>query len=285
MSSRKYVSDSSSDVEVIEDSEPERQERLAQLRLTKKQSQKEVATEVFSQSQTWISRVDALTQKSVPSTSGRTTSTASIGAPPRNEAQSPIRRAEVSSARAGKPAPPPWLASTTNSALGDLSPNRPYSKTVSLKSSSQPSPAKQIDLNSFAYQKRTIERSASYSNSSRPKSGSKNKDQVVSLVASSSDVSKASKHAPAKKRGRRAEPESPVLQPVEDTRKIILERGAALLGVAPVLDAESQQDVIPGISTESQLSKEKQEEEEEARYTIYPNVCSKQDWRAPKVIW
>ncbi|CAE6429017.1 unnamed protein product, partial [Rhizoctonia solani] len=249
-------------------------------------------------------------------------------------------------------------------------------KTVSLKSSSQPSPAKQIDLNSFVYQKRIIERSASYSNSSRPKSGSKNKDQVVSLVASSSDVSKASvgstkpshslkkftlgitkecpnaeatftaeqinslcrcvvcghpwtarklpkhkwhhiiscarkcgceldvlyvkliaavvdapepknkksvkdkepqrepsgprsllahtvqKHAPAKKRGRRAEPESPVLQPVEDIRKIILERGAALLGVAPILDAESQQDVIPGISTESQLSKEKQEEEQ-----------------------
>lgn len=47
-------------------------------------------------------------------------------------------------------------------------------------------------------------------------------------------------HAPPKRRGRRKEPGPSSLQAAEDNRKVILERGTTLLGVAPVLDNESQ---------------------------------------------
>ncbi|KAF8760346.1 hypothetical protein RHS01_01547 [Rhizoctonia solani] len=77
--------------------------------------------------------------------------------------------------------------------------------------------------------------------------------------------------------------ESPVLQPVEDIRKIILERGAALLGVAPILDAESQQDVIPGISTESQLQKKNKKKKSKVYHL--PKRLLQARLESAKIIW
>ncbi|CAE6412130.1 unnamed protein product [Rhizoctonia solani] len=391
MLGRKSASDSSSDVEVIEDSEPERQERLAKSRLTSKQSQNNNSTEVACRNR--ISQATTLTQMSVSSTSGRTASAVSTGAPPPNEdeVQPPTRLSRPSSEPVRKPAPPPWLASTTNSTPLGPSTNLPSSsKPISPKSSSQHSPVKQIDLNSFAFQKRSVDHSTRYSTSSYSVSHSKDKEKDVLVVESCSDVSQVSasstkissspkvfildvtkefpntevsftaeqvnslrgcvvcgnawtarklpkhkwshitscarkggcepdvlyvklisavvdtpepkskksvkgkqaqkedggpqslfahtvqNHAPPKKRGRRAEPRVSGLQPVEDTRKAILERGAALLGVAPILDVESQPDMIPEIPTE--LSEDTQDMQEEE-----PNIPATQGFAPSKI--
>ncbi|CAE6486556.1 unnamed protein product [Rhizoctonia solani] len=363
------------------DSEPERQERLAKLRLARKQSQKEKdLKEAVDQAHT--SQGTTLTQASAPPASGSTASIVSPGAPPLEEGQHPVRLAKTSSLPVRKPAPPPWLASTTTSTpvdppKNDASPSRHFA----LKSSSQHSPVKQLDLNSFAFQKRTVGHSASYSTSSRSGSGSKNKDKESSAVESCSDVpkpptssTKASlspgvfilgatkecpdtqvsftsdqikslrscvvcehawttrklpKHkwshitscarkggcdpdalymkliaavvdasdvkatksskgkrkekepekeqigpqyllaqtvqerAPPKKRDRRVEPGPSTLQPVGDVHKAILERGATLLGVGPVVDVESQSDEIPEVPTDDRVTEKEEAEEEE----------------------
>ncbi|KAJ1309075.1 hypothetical protein OPQ81_004754 [Rhizoctonia solani] len=379
MSGQRNSSNSSSDVEIIEDSEPERQERLAKLRFAKKQSHNKNDSAVVGQAQT--SHVTTLTELSALPASDRTASVINTRAPPRekDESQTSFRLANSSSLPVRRPAPPPWLASTTTSTPTDPptnynSPSRP----VSLKSFSQPSPAKQLDLNSFTFRKRTIGRSASYSTSSRSVSGSRDKDKDITASESCSDAPKAStgsiksssspkvfilgatkecptteasftaeqinslrccvvcenawtarkspKHKwshitscarkggcdldtlyikligavvdasdakgtkqtkakakerekepaepqsllaqtvqerpPPKKRGRRAEPGPSNLQPVGDTHMAILERGAALLGVKPVLSLEGQSDVTPGIPAKDHPTEQNQEVEE-----------------------
>jgi hypothetical protein len=272
-----------------------------------------------------------------------------------------------SSAPVRRIAPPPWLASKENptpdppASPAPLSPKR-------TKPSSQPSPVKQLDLNSFAFRKRTVGRSASYTTSSRYTSSSKatpeescsdapklaagpaaksssspktfylsarkesptadatfTAEQVSSLdscvvcgnawtvrklpkskwthitscarkhgceldtlqlklIAAVVDASEAKarkaakgkekestgprtllaytiqEHAPPKRHGSRKEPGPSSLQPAEDTRKAILERGTALLGVAPVLDTEGQSLEIVETPVTEQPSQEAEEE-------------------------
>ncbi|KAG8732133.1 Folylpolyglutamate synthetase [Ceratobasidium sp. 423] len=413
-------SDSSSDVEVIEDSEPERQERLAKLRQARKQLQK--GKDLIGIANP-TSQASTLTQVSPPSTSGRTTSVVSTGTLPRaggksthltarlnadgyslkGASQPPVRLAKTSSLPVRRPAPPPWLASATTSSRVDPPTNTTSpGNSVPLKSSSQPSPVKPLDLNGFAYQRRTVGRTAGYSTSSRSVSGSKAKAKEISAAESCSDVPKppaslakassspkvfilgatkecpdteasftseqiASLHscvvcgnswttrklpkskwshitscarkvrcdldtlymkliaaivdasdakgkkstkgkekekeatgsqsllvqivrerAPPKKRGRRVEPSPSNLQPVQDTHKVILERGAALLGVAPVLNVENQPDVIPETPAGDQLAekeeawKEVQEEKEEAQEDE-PNIPATQGFAPSKI--
>ena len=69
--------------------------------------------------------------------------------------------------------------------------------------------------------------------------------------------------APPRKRGRRVEPEPSILQPIEDTHKIISERGMALLEVVPVLDIERQPDGIPETLVENQAVEEQETQDEE----------------------
>lgn len=73
--------------------------------------------------------------------------------------------------------------------------------------------------------------------------------------------------APPKKRGRRVEPGPSILQPVGDIHKTILERGVALLGVAPVLD-ESQPNKITGTPTADHAMEKQEAEEEEEELSI-----------------
>ncbi|CAE6345255.1 unnamed protein product [Rhizoctonia solani] len=71
--------------------------------------------------------------------------------------------------------------------------------------------------------------------------------------------------APPKRRGRRVEPGPSALQPVGDTHKVILKRGAALLGVSPVPNLKSQPDVIPETWEERPEMKEADEEDPEMK--------------------
>jgi hypothetical protein len=107
--------------------------------------------------------------------------------------------------------------------------------------------------------------------STKGKETQKGADEPQSLLAHT-----IQKHGPSKKRGRRAEPGVSSLQPVEDARKAILERGAALLGVSSVLDVESQPDMIAGTTIE--LSEETQETQEEE-----PNIPATQGFAPSRV--
>lgn len=73
-------------------------------------------------------------------------------------------------------------------------------------------------------------------------------------------------NAPHKRRGRRKDPGPSGLQSVEDTHGAILERGAALLGVAPVSDNGSQQEVM----IETPVTKTSAEEQDEASMSDIP---------------
>ncbi|CAE7190944.1 unnamed protein product [Rhizoctonia solani] len=161
------------------DSEPERQERLAKLRRARARLQKEEAS---------TDRTKATISTHSPST--RTESVVSSGAPPhQGESQFSARVAKPSSLPIRKAAPPPWLAAATSIPADTQPSHASPSRSSPPKSSSQPSPIKQFDLNSFAYQKRTIRRSASYSTSARPVGRSKGKGKEVAATETCSEAS------------------------------------------------------------------------------------------------
>ncbi|KAG8728345.1 hypothetical protein FRC12_021822 [Ceratobasidium sp. 428] len=167
--------DEDSDVEVIEDSEPERAERREQERVDKRRLERAVPSSrtlepVTNSTPSWISRSTQLTQSTASASSSIVSSK-----PPDDDSQIMPTPLVTSSAPTRQVAPPPWLVPKNTPAPEPKSPVRPASSTIQrTKSSSQPSPVKQLDINSFVYHKRTSgARTSSYSTSSRSASLSK----------------------------------------------------------------------------------------------------------------
>lgn len=185
-------SEPESEVEIIEDSEPEREERRERERFERKRLQERKNSVKRSNR----GELSVLTQsdtqsQALPPASGSSASSSVISVKSPHEDIPEIQTIDPppvsSSAPLRKVAPPPWLASkeTPGEPLPTgvpalASPRRSYSST-------QPSsPVKQLDVNSFAFHRRTSgARTVSYSTSSRSASSSK-----VSVLKSPSDSSK-----------------------------------------------------------------------------------------------
>ncbi|KAG9105053.1 hypothetical protein FRC06_000026 [Ceratobasidium sp. 370] len=163
--------DDDSDVEIIEDSEPEREERREQERAEKRRLQRAVPSsglEPTPKSTPWPAPPTQPTQFTSSASSSVVSSK-----PPGDVSQVLPSPHVTYSAPVRQVAPPPWLASK-DTPVPD-SPVRPASNSPQrTKSSSQSSPVKQLDINSFVFHKRTG--GARCSTSSRPMSSSKATD-------------------------------------------------------------------------------------------------------------
>ncbi|KAG9078594.1 hypothetical protein FS749_009352 [Ceratobasidium sp. UAMH 11750] len=165
--------DDDSDVEIIEDSEPEREERREQERIEKRRLQRAIPSSsglgpTPKSTPSWLAPPTQPTQP----TSSASSSVVSTK-PPGDASQVLPTPLVTSSAPARQVAPPPWLVPKDTPAPDP--PVRPASDNRQrTKSSSQPSPVKQLDINSFVFHKRTS--GARYSASSRSVSSSKATD-------------------------------------------------------------------------------------------------------------
>ncbi|QRV87684.1 hypothetical protein RhiJN_15702 [Ceratobasidium sp. AG-Ba] len=173
--------DDSSDLEIIDDSEPEREEKRQRARLEKAQLKQPAPASINAEK----SILPSLPQASTPSAPTQSASEASSSAvsniPPEDATQdlsiapdSPV----ILSAPTRRIAPPPWLVSKDPQ---PVSPVQPRSDKYTLtKSSSQPSPVKKLNADSFMFQKRPSgTRSISYS-TSRSGDSSKSTDPDMS---------------------------------------------------------------------------------------------------------
>ncbi|KAG8741349.1 hypothetical protein FRC10_002966 [Ceratobasidium sp. 414] len=160
-----------SDVEIIEDSEPEREERRERERVDKRRLQRAVPSSgpepAPNSTPSWVAPPTQPTQLT-PSASSSV-----VSSKPPGDASQILPTPATSSAPVRQVAPPPWLV-PKDAPVPEL-PIRPASHSPQrTKSSSQPSPVKQLDINSFVFHKRTG--GARYSTSSRSVSSSKATD-------------------------------------------------------------------------------------------------------------
>ncbi|KAG9120928.1 hypothetical protein FRC07_003335 [Ceratobasidium sp. 392] len=192
--------DDDSEVEVIEDSEPEREERREQARIEKRRIQRAVPSSstlgsAIHSTPSWLAPPTQPTQSTVS-----TSSSAVSSKPPDDDSQTLFVPIATSSAPVRPVAPPPWLVPKDAPPMPDSAIRPDPTNLQRTKHASQPSPVKQLDLNSFAFHKRTSgARTVSGSKSSRSASSSKatdTEDPSTSKVppapsAKSSSLSKA----------------------------------------------------------------------------------------------
>ncbi|QRV72813.1 hypothetical protein RhiJN_00827 [Ceratobasidium sp. AG-Ba] len=176
--------DDSSDLEIIDDSEPEREGKRQRARLEKAQLKQPAPASIDVEKSILLPPPQASTPSAPTQSASEASSSAVSNIPPEDATQdlsitpdSPV----ILSVPTRRIAPPPWLVSKDSQPVSPVQPRS--DKRTLTKSSSQPSPVKKLNADSFMFQKRPNgTRSISYSTS---RSGDSSKSTDPDIVGPS----------------------------------------------------------------------------------------------------